>query len=313
MAISLTHTTVAVGTDAGNGEIRKAQWNEQHTLTVASQKLIGRTTALTGAAEEIGVGSGLSLASLTLSLSDALASIGVLTPAADNLVYYTGASTASLSALTSFARSLLDDADASTARSTLSVQPTDSPTFTSSLTLLRTGGAGDVLFEIGRVDGTAAAATIDFHSGATATDYDARISATGGTGASAGGSLEVIAANINLTGRTTTSRIILNDGYTEEVFAITDGASVILDPNNGSIQTWTLGASRTPDQANWATGQSITLMIDDGSAYSITWTTLGVVWKTGGGTAPTLSATGLTPILLWKVGTTIYGGRVGDS
>lgn len=33
MAISITHATVAVGTDAGNGEIRKAQWNEAHTVT----------------------------------------------------------------------------------------------------------------------------------------------------------------------------------------------------------------------------------------------------------------------------------------
>lgn len=33
MAISVTHATVATGTDAGNGEIRKAQWNEEHTVT----------------------------------------------------------------------------------------------------------------------------------------------------------------------------------------------------------------------------------------------------------------------------------------
>jgi trimeric autotransporter adhesin len=33
----------------------------------------------------------------------------------------------------------------------------------------------------------------------------------------------------------------------EGVFAITDG-TVSLDPNNGSIQTWTLGANRTPDR-----------------------------------------------------------------
>lgn len=111
----------------------------------------------------------------------------------------------------------------------------------------------------------------------------------------------------------TIERAILNDGYTEEVFAITDGATVNLDPNNGSIQTWTLGANRTPGQANWAAGQSITLMIDDGSAFSITWTTLGVVWKSGGGTAPTLQTTGFTVIVLWKVGTTIYGARVGDA
>jgi hypothetical protein len=111
----------------------------------------------------------------------------------------------------------------------------------------------------------------------------------------------------------TLEKAILNDGYTEEVFAVVDGASVDLDPNNGSIQTWTLGGSRTPGQANWAAGQSITLMIDDGTAYTITWTTLNVVWKTNGGIAPTLNTSGFTVISLWKVGATIYGARVGDA
>ena len=111
----------------------------------------------------------------------------------------------------------------------------------------------------------------------------------------------------------TIERAILNDGYTEEVFAITDGTTVNLDPNNGSIQTWTLGANRTPGQANWAAGQSITLMVDDGSAFTITWSTLSVTWLTDGGVAPTLKTTGFTVIVLWKVGTTIYGARVGDA
>jgi hypothetical protein len=99
----------------------------------------------------------------------------------------------------------------------------------------------------------------------------------------------------------------------EGVFTITDGATVNLDPNNGSIQSWTLGASRTPGQANWATGQSMTLMIDDGTAFAVTWTTLGVVWKTNAGVAPTLATTGFSVIVLWKVGSTIYGARVGDA
>lgn len=111
----------------------------------------------------------------------------------------------------------------------------------------------------------------------------------------------------------TINSLVLNDGYTEEVFTITDGATVDLDPNNGSIQTWTLGANRTPGQANWSAGQSITLMIDDGTARTITWTTLAVVWETNGGNAPTLALTGFTTIVLWKVGTTIYGARVGDN
>jgi hypothetical protein len=116
----------------------------------------------------------------------------------------------------------------------------------------------------------------------------------------------------------TTSARIFGDvkflkSYTETVFAVVDAAGAVLDPNNGSIQTWTLGASRTPTQANWAAGQSITLMIDDGTAYTVTWTTIGVVWETNGGSAPTLATTGYTVIVLWKVGTTIYGARVGDA
>jgi hypothetical protein len=111
----------------------------------------------------------------------------------------------------------------------------------------------------------------------------------------------------------TLSKATLNDGYTEEVFVVTDGGSVNLDPNNGSIQTWTLGANRTPDQANWAAGQSINLHIDDGSAYAVTWDTLDVEWKTDGGVSPTLNEDDFTIIVLWKVGTQIYGARVGDA
>lgn len=36
MAVTVTHATVAVGTDAGNGEIRKSQWNANHTVTNAA-------------------------------------------------------------------------------------------------------------------------------------------------------------------------------------------------------------------------------------------------------------------------------------
>jgi hypothetical protein len=103
---------------------------------------------------------------------------------------------------------------------------------------------------------------------------------------------------------------VFNDGYTEEVFTVTDGASVALSPTNGSIQTWTLGANRTPTAGTWAAGQSMTLMIDDGTARTVTWTTMGVVW--GGGSAPALATTGFTTVVLWKVGSTIYGAIAGN-
>jgi hypothetical protein len=124
------------------------------------------------------------------------------------------------------------------------------------------------------------------------------------------------AATATLTNKTLTAPVVtgavLNDGYTEEVFAVT-GTTPALSPTNGSIQTWTLSANSTPTAGTWAAGQSITLMVDDGTAYTVTWSSLAVTWKTDAGVAPTLNTSGYTAIALWKVGTTIYGARVGDA
>ena len=110
----------------------------------------------------------------------------------------------------------------------------------------------------------------------------------------------------------TASGITLNDGYTEEIFAIS-GTTPALSPNNGSIQTWTLTGNSTPTLGTWADGQSMTLSIDDGTAFTITWTSLGVNWKTGLGVAPTLNLTTRTMIVLWEIGGVVYGARVGDA
>ena len=108
------------------------------------------------------------------------------------------------------------------------------------------------------------------------------------------------------------SGLTLNDGYTEEVFAVS-GTTPAVSPAHGSIQTWVLTGNSTPTAGTWNAGQSMTLMVDDGTAYAINWTSLGITWKTGAGAAPALLATGFTVIALWKVGTTIYGARVGDA
>jgi len=120
-----------------------------------------------------------------------------------------------------------------------------------------------------------------------------------------------------LTGKTLTDPAIVGT-ILEDVYTITDGAAFEIDPGNGSVQLITLGASRTPKATNFAAGESVTLLVDDGSAYTLTWTDAtfggsGVVWKTDGGVAPTLNTTGYTVIVLWKVSTQVYGARVGDS
>jgi len=96
----------------------------------------------------------------------------------------------------------------------------------------------------------------------------------------------------------------------DTVFTITDGAAFEIDPTNGNIQIITLGENRTPIATNFESGQSVLLHVADGTAYTITWTSVGVVWV--GGTAPTLATTGYSVISLWKVGSTIYGSHVGD-
>jgi len=83
-----------------------------------------------------------------------------------------------------------------------------------------------------------------------------------------------------------------------------------LEPANGSIQTVTLTGNITALTDNIAAGECITLMIDDGTAYTITWPT--ITWRNNGGSAPTLATSGYTVVVLWKVSTTLYGVLVGD-
>ena len=108
-----------------------------------------------------------------------------------------------------------------------------------------------------------------------------------------------------LTAKTLTN-VVIDGSVTEEVFAVT-GTTPALDPVNGTIQTWTLSANSTPTDS-FSAGESMTLMVNDGTAYTITWPTI----KWAGGVAPTLSTTDYTVVVLWKVSTTLYGAIVGD-
>ena len=120
------------------------------------------------------------------------------------------------------------------------------------------------------------------------------------------GTLATLAGTETFTNKTIT-------GTKETVFTITDGAAFEINPANGGIQTITLGANRTPAATNFTAGQSVTLMIDDGSAYAITWTTINptFVGASATGSAPTLATSGYNILEMWKVGSTIYAAFVG--
>lgn len=112
-----------------------------------------------------------------------------------------------------------------------------------------------------------------------------------------------------LTNKTLTSPVLsnptLNNGFKEEIGTAVPSK---LNPDNGSIQRFTLtGNLDWTGDDELESGESILLMIADGSAYAITWPTM--TWV--GGSAPTLATSGYTVIELWKVSTTLYGALVG--
>lgn len=53
MAISVTHSTVVVVPDDGTSPVGTDEWNAAHTLSMATSKILGRTTAGTGTVEEL--------------------------------------------------------------------------------------------------------------------------------------------------------------------------------------------------------------------------------------------------------------------
>lgn len=131
-----------------------------------------------------------------------------------------------------------------------------------------------------------------------------------GSSGSAGGTLS-IARNVD--GNASTFLVDFDDHttlLTDVVFqkAIVEKAyectGSVLDPSNGTLQYKTLSANTTFTES-FADGESITLMIDDGAAYTVTWPTM--TWASG--SAPTLAVSGYTTVVLWHRGS-LYGAVV---
>jgi len=145
----------------------------------------------------------------------------------------------------------------------------------------------------------------------------------GGVGVSAVGTFTTLTSSTNLIalgtstlGTANTDTVYANGmvsflgGTRENVYTVTS-TTPDFNPNDGGIVQWNLSGNSTPaSPTTWQNGQSITLRISDGTAYTINWTTMGVVWV--GGTAPTLATTGYTIVVLFKIGGVIYGSLTGN-
>ncbi len=128
--VALTGQALALHNLAANGIF----------VRTGADTIAARTVATSGTGISVTDGNGVA-GNPTLALSAALSTVGGLTPAADRIAYYTSASAAALATLTSFGRSLIDDADAAAGRTTLG------------LGTMATQGADAVAITGGTIDG----------------------------------------------------------------------------------------------------------------------------------------------------------------
>lgn len=123
---------LTVGTGAGRILLVKEGLLTASGLTMSTARMLGRTTAGTGAVEEITIGSGLSLSAGTLSATGgpfqsqdatltAFAGITGAANAANRIPFFTGVDTFDTFASTAYGRSISNAADAAAARSLLQV------------------------------------------------------------------------------------------------------------------------------------------------------------------------------------------------
>lgn len=122
-------------------------------------------------------------------------------------------------------------------------------------TALGFGIASGVVFEIGRVDGQASASYFDFHTGATAVDFDFRIAASGGNGSNGGGTLTFTGGSLVLNSPVSCALPPKMPTYTVATLpnaaTYTGGMIFVSDESGGAVMAFSDGTNwrRVTDRA----------------------------------------------------------------
>ena len=120
---------------------------------------------------------------------------------------------------------------------------------------------------------------------------------------------QTFTGSLPLSGGTMTGNLTL-DAYTEKVATLATSGTIALNPSTGTTLSCAAAGTVTFTDS-LSSGQSISLLLTNGSSYTINWPS-GTTWVTAAGnTAPTLSAS--NTLVFWKISTTLYGALVGKS
>jgi hypothetical protein len=170
------------------------------------------------------------------------------------------------------------------------------------------GEQGVSITSVARTSGNGSPGTTDTYtisfSNSTSTTFNVVNGADGADGTDG----EVTLSTAQTLSNKTLNSVVLNGGYSEQIFALGTSGSLALNPANGSIQTCALSGAPTFTDSVTA-GRSIVLMLTNGASHTVTWPT--VTWVTAkGNVAPTLTAA--NTLVFWKVSTTLYGAVVGS-
>ena len=213
--------------------------------------------------------------------------------------------------ISAYGATLVDDLSSSAARTTLGLG-TIATQASSSVTI--TGGSITGITDIAVADGgtgastaagaltnlglTATAAEINILDGITATTVELNY---------VDGVTSAIQTQLNA--KASSSNPVFTGSIEEQTGTMPAGTTPAINPANGTVQEWTLTGNSSPTDS-LTDGEFVELLIQDGTAYTITWPT--ITWLTDGALAPTLGLTTVTPVLVQKVGSTLYGRRTGD-